>query len=199
MTSSSALNIEARGTNDHAVELIGIGTGAGIDITAGATGIGVDIAGGVTSGSALRIIAAGTNDQAVELQGIGTGAGVMITAGLTGDAVHLVGGGTSGDCLKLEVTDGGNPPNQLTPGVVFATVTSAGSATVFDTSLTEPVDGFYDDGVVVFLTGNLEGSQGQIVSHDGTGTVGELTIKAGDLTAAPDNGSDIMVLGRATA
>lgn len=198
-STGEGITVSAGGSGAAGMSVLGFAGNPGVKVTGGTTGQGVDIAGGSTSGSALRIIAAGTNDHAVELQGIGTGAGAMITAGLTGSGVDIVGGGTSGDAVRLQVTDAGNPPNQLSPGVPFGTVTSAGSATVFNTSLTEPVDDFYNDAVIVFLGGNLEGSQGQIVDHDGTGTVGELTIKTGDLTAAPDNGSPFMVIGRATA
>ena len=222
-SSGTALLIQADGTNDHGVEVVGIGTGSGISSTGGATdGSGILATGGATNGVALALTGTGTGDglfcqggsgasgaqifsnggnaPGLAITGNGSGNGLDLGGGATGDGLHLSGGGTSGDGMSFSVQDAGNPPNQLVPGAVYGTVTDAGaSATSFDTSLTEAVDDFYKDQVLVFLDGNLEGEKCRITVYDGTGTVGDVTIGAGDLTAAPSNGSAFYVTGRATA
>ncbi len=205
-------------TTGDCVKLTGFGSADGLNITGGATnGDAVTLTGGATNGRAVRMTGAGTgtalsvasvSGNAVDLTvatqgnglaiiGGGTGLGVGINGGSTGHGVQITGGATSGDAVALLATIAGDPPNQLTPGVPYGSVTDAGaSATAFDTDLQEAVTDFWKDGIVVFLTGNLEGSHGRITASS---TIGGLTIQTGDLTAAPDNGSKFMVIGRATA
>jgi hypothetical protein len=71
------LYIKGLGPNGHAVELVGNGAGSGIDITPGATGVGLNIAGGGTSGDGIsiattdgdgiKVVAAGTGKNAIDL------------------------------------------------------------------------------------------------------------------------------------
>jgi hypothetical protein len=71
------LYIKGLGPNGHAIELVGNGAGSGIDITPGATGVGLNIAGGGTSGDGIsiattdgdgiKVVAAGTGKNAIDL------------------------------------------------------------------------------------------------------------------------------------
>lgn len=196
--SSDGLNITGGASNGDAINLKGGATnGGGIRIEGTGTGSALSVAS--VSGNALELLVA-TQGTALSIIGAGSGLGVVINGGATGHGVQVAGGGTSGDAISLVATVGGDPPNQLTPGVPYGSVTDASAtATSFDTDLTKAVDDFYKDSIIVFLTGNLKDAEARITDYDGTGTVGDLTVAAGDLTAAPDNGSRFMIIGRATA
>ncbi len=118
------------GNNASAVQLTGSGLGAGLKINAGITGIGLDIAGGSTSGEAINvetsdgdginINASGANKRGVYISGgssslchaiqlaggDGAGAGLKINGGPTGIGLDIGGGATSGNAVNISTTDG---------------------------------------------------------------------------------------------
>ncbi|MHA2046038.1 MAG: hypothetical protein ACW99G_14695, partial [Candidatus Thorarchaeota archaeon] len=76
--------------------------------------------------------------------------------------------------------------------IISASVVDA-SPTVssFTTDLTETIDNFYNDQLVRFISGNLQGLVRVISAYDGTSK--EITVSE-DMPLIPDNGSDFDVI-----
>jgi len=71
------------------LKVSGGGTANAMELIAGATGTGLKITGGATSGKGLEII------------GLGSGDGMTITAGATGKGLSIKGGATSGNAMEI--------------------------------------------------------------------------------------------------
>lgn len=83
------------GGNVVAVDLQGVGSGAGLRSTAGATGIGGLFRGGATSGQGLVGQAQGGNSAGLDCIGFGSEPGVKSTGGASGDGIRASGGGAA--------------------------------------------------------------------------------------------------------
>jgi len=88
------------------MNLVGVGTGAGLLATGGATGHGISGVGGATSGNGMRLAGTAGNSIAFNILGQGSAAGMSCTGGATGPGASFVGGATSGNSINQSVTSG---------------------------------------------------------------------------------------------
>lgn len=106
LTSTSDAGLKSTGgTNHPAAELLGTGTGAGLEATGGLTGNGIKATGGATGGQGLSATGTGNN---VGLYALGNGVapGLQANGGLEGSGLVAVGGTTSGHGISATATDG---------------------------------------------------------------------------------------------
>jgi len=102
-----ASQFTAQAGNQNALKLTAVGTGDGLLAVAGATGNGVQINGGGTSGAALYIDGVATGD-GITILGAGAEQGVNIVGGATGVGMLVLGGATSGDAAQFTAQGGNN-------------------------------------------------------------------------------------------
>jgi hypothetical protein len=93
------------GTNHPAAELLGTGTGAGLEATGGLTGNGIKATGGATGGQGISAAGTGNN---IGLYAVGNGVapGMSANGGAEGNGFAAVGGSTSGHGISASATDG---------------------------------------------------------------------------------------------
>jgi len=121
---ADALTLSATGANKSGLKVAGNGSAAGVDIDAGATGIGVSIAGGSASGNGVTVSSTvGAGMELISSDGNGlkatggdasgayfignlTGAGLRLAGGATGNGLTVTGGATSGHGAYISTTDG---------------------------------------------------------------------------------------------
>ncbi len=149
----NGINISGNATSSNGISVTGNGTGSGITSTGGATGRGMYLVGGASSGVGLRVEGAGGNSNGLQVVGVGSGAGVAITAGLTGAGMTIAGGGTSGAGFTITTTSGDGI--SVTP--------TAGNA------LTLTANGTSKHGAVI--TGGTAGTSDGVKAVAGTGGV----------------------------
>lgn len=184
--SGDALTLSSSGGNGNGVTIAGNGSGQGIKTTAGATGHGLYILGGATSGSAARVESFGPAAMGLHILGGGTGAGIQLDGGATAPGLKVNGGATSGDGIDIVTTSGDGLSILPTAGngiVVTANGTSKHGAVITGGT------GGTSDGVKAVagtggvdiranltgnITGNLSGSAGSV-----SGAVGSVTGNVG--------------------
>lgn len=96
-TSGDGIRALAQAGNGSGMRLLGNGDGAGLNASAGLTGIGFYALGGVTSGAGAVIEGQGGNSYGLHIIGYGSGSGLYTVGGATGHGVYALGGATSGD------------------------------------------------------------------------------------------------------
>lgn len=133
--SGDALTLSSSGGNGNGVTVAGNGSGQGIKLTPGATGHGLYVLGGATSGSAARFEAVITPAQGIHVLGSGTGAGIQVDGGATGDGIKSTAGSGAVD-LRANIT--GNITGNLSGSVGSVVATVAANLTqILGTALTE--------------------------------------------------------------
>jgi len=106
LTSTSDAGLKSTGgTNHPAAELLGTGTGAGLEATGGLTGNGIKATGGATGGQGISATGTGNN---IGLYALGNGVapGIQASGGAEGNGFRAVGGSTSGHGISASATDG---------------------------------------------------------------------------------------------
>jgi len=93
---------DVKSTATNGIEIGAYGSGSAIVATGGATGNGVEMIGGSTSGHGLALSA--TSGNALDATGGGSGHGFDIRAGLTGNGIDTAGGLQSGDGIFTHAT-----------------------------------------------------------------------------------------------
>ncbi|MDD4889710.1 MAG: hypothetical protein PHU85_07240 [Phycisphaerae bacterium] len=110
----SAVTMASTGANGHGLSVAGNGSGEGITAVGGATGYGMELTGGDSSGYGLKVT--GKGDHAgVIVSGSGMGCGVQIGAGSTGVGLYVSGGSSSGTAVQF-VTPGSGPYGLMITG-----------------------------------------------------------------------------------
>lgn len=184
--SGDALTLSSSGGNGNGVTVAGNGSGQGLKLTAGATGHGLYVLGGATSGSAARIESPGPAAQGLHILGGGSGAGLQVDGGATGPGVKVNGGATSGDGIDIVTTSGDGLSILPTAGngiVATANGTSKHGAVITGgtAGTSDGVKAVAGTGGVDLranitgnVTGNLSGSAGSV-----TGAVASVTGNVG--------------------
>lgn len=117
---------KSTGGNGNGVRVVGFGAGSGLKAEGGATGHGLEIVSGGTSGNGIEItttnghginiapndghgifthVASGNFD-GIKSTGYGTGHGLEIVGGATGHGIDIAGGSTSGDGINISAPQG---------------------------------------------------------------------------------------------
>lgn len=186
-----ALQLTSSGSNGNGLAAAGNGSGAGLKSTAGATGNGLQLIGGATSGSGMKVSGTAGNAIALELVGQGSAAALSSTGGATGAAAKFVGGATSGDGIDITTTSGDGLSITPTAGNgIVATANGTSKHGIVSTGGTagtsDGVKAVAGTGGVPIrgditgnVTGNLSGSVGSV-----TGVVGSVTGAVGSVTGA---------------
>lgn len=93
-TAGSGVKAISSGSNGHGLELAGNGSGAGAQIVAGATGAGMDIDGGSTSGPAIDADATSGACVAIDTQSAAAGVGALHVQNASGHGADIRGSAT---------------------------------------------------------------------------------------------------------
>lgn len=113
---AAGLTITQSSSNTAGVVITGNGSGAGVQLNAGATGIGLHVKGGTTSGDGVEIST--TSGHGIDIIALTNGMGIRCTSSGTGHALQLSAEGT-GAALRL-----------LTPLGANSAITADGTVTV---------------------------------------------------------------------
>lgn len=147
-SAGNAVEFTSTGSNGNGLQITGHGSGYGTRIFAGATGVGLGVSGGATSGGGIVVTTTSgigvnfTSDDnagfyvgslathAVQFIGTGTGAGLRVEGGTSGNGITAVSGGTAGYGFSISGTDGdidANITGNLSGSVGSVTTVSSGA------------------------------------------------------------------------
>ena len=156
-----ALQLTSSGSNGNGLKIAANGSGAGINVTPGATGTGILAIGGATSGSAMKLTGTAGNAIALEIAGQGSAAGMSVTGGGTGIGLKIVGGGTSGNGLDITTTSGHGISSVATGTTKHGIVATGGATTSHGISAT---GGGVGHGILATSGGGATGDGIQAIS-----------------------------------
>lgn len=131
VTLETGLVITQTTASTAAVQIVGNGSGPGLDIQGGEYSDGIRARSGASYGYGFcvagaqggsRMWSTGANGTGLTLTGAGTGDGLFLNPGETGSGLHIYGGSTSGDAVHVETSGTGS--------VYFPVEGSGGGATV---------------------------------------------------------------------
>jgi hypothetical protein len=133
-TSGSGFKASSTGNDGHGMELVGEGSGEGLNATAGATGNGIEAVStagaGIYSSSAggdgMKLIAGGAAGHGLNCDGSGSGEGISATGGPTGHGIQATSGATSGDGINATAATSGNGISATAAGTGDGIIATSG-------------------------------------------------------------------------
>jgi hypothetical protein len=176
--SGTGLIVQSTGSNGHAAQFTGNGTGNGIIATGGATGNGVTAAGGSTSGNGAFFWAQNSGTGAT-FQAAGSSAGIQASGGTTGQGMKLIGGSTSGDAIDLTVTSG-------VAGIPITSNRKKGATATFEFTMVSSSTGADTPSLTVTSQISKDGGAFASTTNSVTGTANgwyQLVLTATEMTA----------------
>ena len=117
VTLETGLIITQSTASAAAVQIVGNGSGPGLDIQGGEYSDGIRARSGASYGYGFcvagaqggsRMWSTGANGTGLTLTGAGTGDGMLLNPGDTGSGLHIYGGVTSGDAVHVETSGSGS-------------------------------------------------------------------------------------------
>lgn len=194
-TSGPGLQADSSGGNSAGVVISGNGSGAGIDITAGATGIGLLAKGGATSGAGSEFRAQAGNSNGLTCTKSGSGSDIA-AATITGNLAGAVTNVTNVVSANVTQVNGSataaSRMASLWGAVKSGTVAGVPTTTNIPTSLTDATN-FWNNAAIIFTSGALNGLTAKVSSYSNTG--GTITPSVA-LPSAPSAGDTFEIIGR---
>jgi hypothetical protein len=151
VTLETGLVITQSTASTAAVQIVGNGSGPGLDIQGGEYSDGIRARSGASYGYGFcvagaqggsRMWSTGANGTGLTLTGAGTGDGLFLNPGDTGSGLHVYGGSTSGDAVHVETSGTGS---------VYFPIDGSG-ITIGDVTLAAGQHVIVDSGTVTNLT-----------------------------------------------